>query len=109
MNLESEIGRQILVPNFVVRWKIEIAGRLARTRRWVDVDLSLDPDRLWLTSARKRQVELARDGIVLDQRLADSRASLRPVQDRKSTRLTSRNRCASGMPSVAGNKQTVGQ
>jgi len=39
MNLESEIGRQILVPNFVVRWKIEIAGRLARTRRWVDVDL----------------------------------------------------------------------
>src|SRR3546814_15036293 len=66
--------------NFVGRWKIEIAGRRARTRRGVDVDLYLDPDRLWLTSARKRQVELARDGIVLDQRLADSRVHLRPGQ-----------------------------
>ncbi len=65
------------MANLMVRREIEIARRLSRSRRWIDVDLEFDPDRLRLARSSKRQVELARDGIILDQRLADCAVHLR--------------------------------
>src|SRR3546814_7835051 len=71
MDLEREVGRQILMSHFIVGRKIEIGGIFAGAGGGIDIDFQLDADRPGLACPGKDKVELAGDRIILEERLAD--------------------------------------
>src|SRR3546814_16049749 len=61
MDLEREVGRQILMSHFIGGRKIEIGGIFAGAGGGIDIDFQLDADRPGLACPGKDTVEMAGD------------------------------------------------